>query len=116
MQQELSTEEKEQVVYAGKFMLYMQALRFLTDYLNNDVYYGSAYEGRNLVRANNQITLLQRLSERETDLKSWYKNHNHAPIADSHLQTFSKPHIVASSFSVQPLLLQVTNTLYFKLI
>jgi hypothetical protein len=32
----------------GEFMLYMQALRFLTDYLNNDIYYGSRYEGHNL--------------------------------------------------------------------
>ena len=38
---ELSKTELNHFVYAGKFMIYMQALRFLTDYLNNDIYYGS---------------------------------------------------------------------------
>lgn len=46
-------------------MIYMQALRFLTDYLNNDVYYGAKYEKHNFIRATNQITLLQRLQELE---------------------------------------------------
>jgi len=45
--------------YSGAFMIYMQALRFLTDHLNNDVYYGAAYPGQNLVRTRNQLTLLQ---------------------------------------------------------
>lgn len=44
-------------------MIYMQALRFLTDYLNNDIYYGSRYEGQNHVRARNQSVLLQRLTD-----------------------------------------------------
>ena len=66
MKDELSAEEKRYFVYAGKFMIYMQALRFLTDYLNNDVYYGSKYPGHNFVRANNQLTLLKHLSEKET--------------------------------------------------
>lgn len=63
---DLTPEEKVEFVFAGKFMIYMQALRFLTDYINNDVYYGAQYEGHNLVRAINQIVLLQRLEEKET--------------------------------------------------
>jgi hypothetical protein len=43
----------------------MQALRFLTDYLNDDVYYGQRYEGHNLLRAKNQIVLLQQLLKKE---------------------------------------------------
>jgi len=43
----------------------MQALRFLTDHLNDDRYYGAKYEGHNYVRAVNQLTLLQRLTEKE---------------------------------------------------
>ncbi len=62
--------EKETFTYAGEFMLYMQALRFLTDYLNDDVYYGSRYEGHNYVRARNQITLLQRYQEQSAQLKT----------------------------------------------
>ena len=55
--------EKQYFHYAGEFMIYMQAIRFLTDHLNDDSYYGAKYEGHNFVRAGNQITLLQRLQE-----------------------------------------------------
>lgn len=55
---ELSSSEKNQFLFAGRFMIYMQALRFLTDHLNRDVYYGAAYEGHNWFRAGNQATLL----------------------------------------------------------
>lgn len=51
--------ERKYIVYAGKFMIYMQAIRFLTDYLGNDRYYGQKYEGHNYVRASNQFALLE---------------------------------------------------------
>lgn len=66
---ELSIEEKNHFVYAGKFMIYMQAIRFLTDYINNDIYYGAKYEGHNFVRAGNQLTLLQKLIDKENKLQ-----------------------------------------------
>jgi thiamine kinase-like enzyme len=69
MRDTLSIEELENVVYSGQFMIYMQAIRFLADHLNNDTYYGAKYEGHNLVRAGNQLTLLQRLTEKESILK-----------------------------------------------
>jgi len=59
----LIPEEKQLFVYSGKMMIYMQALRFLTDFLNNDVYYGSKYPGHNLLRAQNQFTLLNKYIE-----------------------------------------------------
>jgi len=59
MATELTNEEKESLSYAGQFMIYMQALRFLTDYLNNDRYYGAIYPTQNLVRAGNQLVLLE---------------------------------------------------------
>lgn len=65
MRNELTTAESSHIIYAGKFMTYMQAIRFLTDHLNDDIYYGAKYEGHNLVRAGNQLTLLQRLAEKE---------------------------------------------------
>lgn len=65
---ELTAAEKEHFFYAGKFMIYMQALRFLTDHLNNDIYYGAKYEGHNFTRANNQLVLLQRFIEKEKQL------------------------------------------------
>ena len=65
MEKELTTVEKRYLVYAGKFMVFMQALRFLTDYLNNDNYYGSKYEGQNFIRAKNQVYLLKKIIEKE---------------------------------------------------
>jgi len=65
MKDELTEVEKKYFLFAGKFMIYMQALRFLTDHLNNDIYYGAKYEGQNLIRAKNQTILLQRLDGME---------------------------------------------------
>ena len=66
---ELTPEEKEHFIYSGKFMIYMQAIRFLTDHLNNDIYYGAKYPDHNLVRAGNQLTLLQKLKDKEDELQ-----------------------------------------------
>ncbi len=63
MGEELTDLEKKYFSFAAKMMTYMQAIRFLTDHLNNDVYYGAKYEGHNFIRAGNQITLLKRLQE-----------------------------------------------------
>ena len=68
MHNELTADEKQYFVYAGKFMIYMQALRFITDYLNNDIYYGAKYELHNFNRAVNQLTLLNILIVKEKEL------------------------------------------------
>ncbi|MDV3308580.1 MAG: aminoglycoside phosphotransferase family protein [Cyclobacteriaceae bacterium] len=62
MGDELTATEKKHTRYSGMFMTYMQALRFLTDYLNDDVYYGARYDGHNRVRAMNQVRLLSELA------------------------------------------------------
>ncbi len=72
MKGELTGLEKQHFLYAGKFMIYMQALRFLTDHLNDDIYYGAKYEGHNFVRAGNQVTLLKRLVEKESMLDRYH--------------------------------------------
>ncbi|ADY54227.1 aminoglycoside phosphotransferase [Pseudopedobacter saltans DSM 12145] len=65
----LTKEEKSLFIYSGKFIIYMQALRFLTDYLNNDTYYGAKYPKHNLSRALNQIKLLKEYLNAETEFK-----------------------------------------------
>ena len=65
MRDELSDDEINHFVYAGKFMIYMQAIRFLTDHINNDVYYGAKYPDHNFVRAGNQLVLLEKLMAEE---------------------------------------------------
>ncbi|MGZ3754012.1 MAG: phosphotransferase enzyme family protein [Mucilaginibacter sp.] len=69
MESVLTETEKSLFVYAGKFMIYMQAIRFLTDYLNNDTYYPTSYPGHNLVRAQNQFTLLEKYIEKENEFQ-----------------------------------------------
>lgn len=65
LQHELTPTEKKHFTYAGQFMIYMQALRFLTDHLNDDVYYGTRHEGHNFIRARNQAVLLQQYNAKE---------------------------------------------------
>lgn len=74
MKSELSSLEINAFVYAGKFMIYMQALRFLTDFLNNDIYYGAKYPEHNLIRAANQLALLDELIRKETVLNEIVEN------------------------------------------
>lgn len=64
----LTEEEKTKFFYAGTFMIYMQALRFLTDFLNNDIYYGAKYSDHNFNRAANQLVLLEKLVEKKVVL------------------------------------------------
>lgn len=56
----LTEKEKQFFIFSGEMMIYMQALRFLTDFLNNDMYYGAKYPQHNLVRSRNQFQLLLR--------------------------------------------------------
>lgn len=57
----LSSSERKYIHAAGLLMIYMQSLRFLTDYLNGDTYYQVNHEGENLERARNQLALLKNL-------------------------------------------------------
>lgn len=68
MDQVLDSAEKQMMTYSGKFMIYMQALRFITDYLNNDIYYGARYEKQNFIRGQNQIVLLEEYLKHEKEM------------------------------------------------
>ncbi len=54
----LNETEKHHFIFSGKFMIYMQAIRFLTDFLNGDIYYEIKYPEHNFTRAKNQLKLL----------------------------------------------------------
>ncbi|MGC4130406.1 MAG: phosphotransferase [Bergeyella sp.] len=54
----LSETEKQLLEYAPKVVIYIQAVRFLTDYLNGNLYYSVKYENHNIDRTRNQINLL----------------------------------------------------------
>ena len=55
----LTLEERASVGAAGPVITYEQAIRFLTDHLQGDVYYRTARPGHNLDRARSQLGLLQ---------------------------------------------------------
>ncbi len=56
---EILEEEKNALVYGAERTVFVQALRFMTDYLNNDVYYHIDFEDHNLIRAKNQLALFK---------------------------------------------------------
>lgn len=57
----LTKVELENLDYAAQLIIYIQAIRFLTDYLNGDIYYSVKYDLQNLDRTKNQINLLKGL-------------------------------------------------------
>ncbi len=63
MGDQLSNFEKDHFDFSGQFMIYMQAIRFLTDYLNLDQYYQITRPKQNLDRTRNQIRLLSELNQ-----------------------------------------------------
>jgi len=65
----LTLKERRSFFEAGAIMIYMQALRFLTDFLNGDQYYHTKYPLHNFDRAKNQITLLQDYLNKKEDLE-----------------------------------------------
>jgi Ser/Thr protein kinase RdoA (MazF antagonist) len=59
----LTREERQDLHYAGLVLVYMQAIRFLADYLNNNIYYKVSYPEQNRDRTTNQLRLLHLLQE-----------------------------------------------------
>ncbi|CAM1363252.1 phosphotransferase [Tenacibaculum xiamenense] len=59
----LTPTEKKYLPLAAKTMIFIMGLRFLTDYLMNDVYYKTKYPEHNLDRARNQFKLIESLEK-----------------------------------------------------
>ena len=77
---ELTVAEVENLAFAAKLMTYECGVRFLTDYLDGDVYFKTAYENHNLVRARNQFKLvyeieknMDKMNEIVSEIYSQYK-------------------------------------------
>lgn len=60
----LTQAERDLLPLAAKMFPYMQAVRFLADYLNGDTYYKIAYPTHNLVRTRAQLALLRAVDRR----------------------------------------------------
>ena len=62
----LTEREKALFTYSGQFMIYMQALRFLTDHLLGNPYYLVNHPLHNLERTQNQLKLLKSYQQKES--------------------------------------------------
>ena len=63
MEDELTLFEKNNFYFSGEIIIFMQSLRFITDYFNNDIYYSISYSEHNMNRAINQMELLIKYQE-----------------------------------------------------
>ena len=75
MKDVMTPKEKEMIVDGARYMIFINGVRFLTDYFNNDVYFKISYSEENFVRARNQFVLLQRLEEIEPQLRTIAKKY-----------------------------------------
>ena len=75
---DIITEEEIKLLPLGLWMMtYENAIRFLTDYLNGDVYYSvdKDIENHNLIRAKTQMELLKQIEEKEDEMKGVIKKY-----------------------------------------
>jgi Ser/Thr protein kinase RdoA (MazF antagonist) len=69
----LTAAERDSLAYSGLILIYMQAIRFLTDYLAGDIYYSVTHDRHNLTRATGQLLWLKRLAAQTDFMKQTVK-------------------------------------------
>ena len=67
----LTKTETENLPYGAMLFPYMQAVRFLTDYLNGDTYYKIKYPEHNLVRTRNQLALFKAIMSHREEMSEY---------------------------------------------
>ncbi len=70
----LTSIEIEHLPYAATLFPYMQAVRFLADYINGDTYYRTTYEGQNLVRTKAQYKLYEEAKAAIPEMKAYIES------------------------------------------
>ncbi len=70
----MTAAEKESMAVAGKIITLEIGARFLTDYLNGDIYFKSKYAGQNLDRCRTQLRLVQSIESQMDQMQSLLKN------------------------------------------
>lgn len=68
MGDKLTDTEKENLYLAPQIMTWELAIRFLTDYLDGNVYFGVSYDKQNLDRAKVQIKLAESMEEKKMEV------------------------------------------------
>ena len=69
----LTPKEMEMLPFSGILITYEIGLRFLTDFLEGDVYFRTSRPNQNLDRCRTQFTLVRRLMEKEAEFKEILK-------------------------------------------
>lgn len=70
----LEPQEKENLVRGAKWITLEQTMRFLTDYLEGDVYYKIQHPEHNLFRTRNQIALFKSMEAKEKTMEEIVAN------------------------------------------
>ena len=70
----LTKSEIENLALSCRIMTLELAMRFLNDYINGDTYFKCNYEGHNLVRAKNQIKLVEQMEKNYEEMVEIVKN------------------------------------------
>lgn len=70
----LTPVEIENLPYAAAMFPFMQAVRFLADYINGDTYYKIAYPEHNLVRTKAQMKLLHSIDAKMPEMKEFIQS------------------------------------------
>lgn len=66
----LTPAECQRLVFAGELIIFMQAVRFLSDFLRGDVYYRFSHDLHNYHRACNQLYLLRSYRSKKSDMQA----------------------------------------------
>ena len=74
MKDVLNETEKETLAFSAKLMTFIIGLRFLTDYLDGDIYYKTKYPDHNLTRTWVQFKLLESMEDQFEEMERVVKN------------------------------------------
>lgn len=70
----LNQYEIDNLAFSAKLMTLECGMRFLTDYLNGDTYFKTAYPEHNLVRARNQFKLVEDMEDKMSKMEKIIRN------------------------------------------
>jgi Ser/Thr protein kinase RdoA (MazF antagonist) len=70
----LNKKETELLAHAAKFMTFIMGLRFLTDYLEGDVYYKIKHTAHNIERARAQFRLVREIESKKAEMNHIIRN------------------------------------------
>lgn len=69
LKEELTDIEKDSLIIGALYIIYEQVIRFLNDYLRDNIYYKTSYPEHNLVRTRTQLKLLKNIVEERSRLE-----------------------------------------------